>query len=92
MTPLRIASWPRPGINPYCQLYYGALGPFGVTVEYVDDITRRPLFGTSGPLFDAVHLHWYIEGLWRSFGRNTVRQLQGSRRCIASCGEPNEPA
>jgi glycosyltransferase involved in cell wall biosynthesis len=77
MTPLRIASWPRPGINPYCQLYYGALARFGVEVEYVDDLVRRPLVGPSGRLFDAVHFHWNIEGIWRAFGRGPVRQLIG---------------
>jgi beta-1,4-mannosyltransferase len=77
MTPLRIASWPRPGINPYCQLYYGALAPFGVAVEYVDDIARRPLVGASGRVFDAVHFHWNIEGIWRGFGRSVLSQLYG---------------
>jgi glycosyltransferase involved in cell wall biosynthesis len=75
--PLRIASWPRPGINPYCDLYYGALARVGVVVEYVDDITRRPLVGPSGPTVDVVHFHWNIEGIWRAFGRDPVRQALG---------------
>jgi beta-1,4-mannosyltransferase len=77
MTPLHIASWPRPGINPYCHLYYGALERFGVTVEYVEAPTRQPLVGASGRAFDAVHFHWNIEGIWRAFGRGAVRRLQG---------------
>jgi glycosyltransferase involved in cell wall biosynthesis len=77
MTPLRIASWPRPGINPYCQLYYGALARFGVEVEYVDEAACRALGTPSGPACDAVHFHWNIEGIWRGFGRGPIRQLQG---------------
>jgi beta-1,4-mannosyltransferase len=77
MTPLRIASWPRPGINPYCQLYYGALARFGVMVEYVDDITSLRVGGPSGRPLDVVHFHWNIEGIWRAFGRGPVRQLYG---------------
>jgi glycosyltransferase involved in cell wall biosynthesis len=77
MTPLRIASWPRPGINPYCQLYYDALARFGVVVEYVDDITRQPLAGPAGRTFDIVHFHWNIEGIWRAFGKDPVRRLLG---------------
>jgi glycosyltransferase involved in cell wall biosynthesis len=43
----------------------------------VDDITRRPIIGPSGPAFDAVHFHWNIEGIWRAFGRDPVRQALG---------------
>ena len=75
--PFRIASWPRPGINPYCELYYGALARDGVVVEYADDITRLPMAGPSGPAFDAVHFHWNIEGIWRAFGRDPFRQSLG---------------
>lgn len=75
MTAIRIASWPRPGINPYCQLYYGALARFGVEVEYLDDV--RALAGPLRFAYDAVHFHWNIEGVWRAFGRNPMRRLQG---------------
>jgi glycosyltransferase involved in cell wall biosynthesis len=77
MKPLRIASWPIPGINPYCQLYYGALARDGVEVEYVDDIIRLPLAGPSGRAFDAVHFHWNIERIWRAFGRGSAGRLYG---------------
>jgi beta-1,4-mannosyltransferase len=80
MTPLRIASWPKPGINPYCHLYYGALARFGIEVEYVDDITRRPLTGPAGRAFDVVHFHWNIEGIWRAFGRSAFARLYGLAR------------
>lgn len=70
-----IASWPRPGINPYCELYYNALGRFGVEVEYLDDVAGA----LAGPEidYDAVHFHWNIEGIWRAFGRGSIRQLRG---------------
>ena len=81
MKTLRIASFPKPRFNPsYHKLYYGALARFGVEVEYVHDITRTPLVGPTGRVFDAVHFHWNIERIWRSVGRSTVAHLQGLAR------------
>ncbi len=80
MKTLRIVSCPLPSVNPYLPLYYGALAPFGVEVEYVRNVMQTPLIGPSGPAFDAVHFHWSVERNWRFFGRRTVAQLYGLAR------------
>ena len=80
MKTLRIASCPKPLVNPYFRLYSGALARFGVEVEYMDDVTRTFVVGPTGRAFDAVHFHWSVERNWRSFGRSTVAQLRGLAR------------
>jgi len=80
MKTLRIASCPQPSVNPYFALYYGALEPFGVEVEYVRNVMQTPIVGPTGRIFDAVHFHWSVERNWRFFGRSTVAQLYGLAR------------
>ena len=60
----RVLSYPDTHANPYFRLYYGALGPYGVTVEYSSTMSHRLLDERRGS-FDVLHFHWGLELIWR---------------------------
>jgi glycosyltransferase involved in cell wall biosynthesis len=60
---IRVLSFPRDDTNPYFDLFYGALRPYGVRVAYagrLDETLLRP-----DRDFDLLHFHWSIELFWR---------------------------
>jgi beta-1,4-mannosyltransferase len=81
---IRIASVPSPGqANPYMELFYGALAPYGVEVADHFAVTDEHLRASVGHI-DAVHLHWSVEMLWGSSGRlsGRIRGLIGLWRWL----------
>jgi glycosyltransferase involved in cell wall biosynthesis len=61
---IRVVSYPDVHRNPYFILFYRALEPYGVTVEYSNKIDDRML-GEPGHPIDVLHFHWSIEQIWR---------------------------
>ena len=75
-SPIRIASWPFAGTNHYIELFYRALEPYGVRLIRglrIEDAFLRDHAGE----FDAIHIQWIPEDMWRGRGIGVAGRLYG---------------
>ena len=76
---VRVASYPaqaEKGENPYISLYQNAIAKYGIDTVADFEPTRDWVLNNPDT-FDAVHLHWGIEWLWRYRGRSARQQFRG---------------
>lgn len=64
----------NPDINPYIDLFYGALGTYGI--DCVDLTINDGWLRANAGRIDALHVHW-PEPMWRLRGRRWWQRLLG---------------
>jgi glycosyltransferase involved in cell wall biosynthesis len=70
-----VLAYPEAHINPYHDLFYGALKPCGIDVTFTQRVDREIVQSTQ---WDVIHLHWSIERIWRhgvARGRSPLRAI-----------------
>lgn len=73
-----IAFWPDQldcG-NPYLKLYYNALKEYGLNCTGKLTFNNQSLL-SQDVIFDAIHIQWNVEDIWRLRGTSTLHQLRG---------------
>jgi len=73
---IRVVSYPDDHRNPYFSLFYRALEPYGVSVDYAGVINDEMLPGTPARI-DVLHFHWGLENIWRWRKRGRMSEVMG---------------